>query len=42
MAVKIQDEIFWTVTMCRVAIGYRRFGGRCCLHLNPEGPPKHW
>jgi hypothetical protein len=30
---KIQVEEFWVVTPCSVAIGYQRFGGLCCLHL---------
>jgi hypothetical protein len=33
---EIHVEVFWVVTPCCVAIGYRRFGGPCCLHLS------HW
>jgi hypothetical protein len=33
MAVKIQVEVFWVVTPCSVVVGYRRFGGPCCIHL---------
>jgi len=29
----IQVEVFWVVTPCGVAVGYRLFGGPCCLHL---------
>jgi len=32
--VKIQVQIFWVVTPCSVAVGYRRCGGPCCLHLS--------
>jgi len=28
-----QFEVFWVVTPCSVAIGHRRFGGPCCVHL---------
>jgi len=34
MAVKIQVEVFWVVTLCIDAIGYQCFGGPCCLHLH--------
>jgi hypothetical protein len=27
------DVSFWVVTPCSVAIGYRRFGGPCCVHI---------
>jgi hypothetical protein len=30
-AVKIQVEAFWVVTLCNVVVGYKRFGGPCCL-----------
>jgi hypothetical protein len=36
MAVKIQVEAFWVVTPCSVAVGYQRFRGPCCLHLQGE------
>jgi len=26
-------EAFWAATPCNVAVGYRRFGGPCCLYL---------
>jgi len=29
--VKIQVEFFWIVTPCSYVVGYRRFGGPCCL-----------
>jgi hypothetical protein len=25
------------VTPCSVVVGYRRFGGSCCLHIQGEG-----
>jgi len=31
-----QVEFFCVVTPCSVAIGYRRFGGPLCLHLQGE------
>jgi hypothetical protein len=40
MAVKIQVEVFWVVTPCNVAVGYQRFEGPCCLHL--QGEVKRW
>jgi len=27
-----QVEIFWVVTPRSIVVGYRRFGGPCCLH----------
>jgi hypothetical protein len=33
MAVKFQVEVFWVVTSCSVVVGYQRFRGPCCLHL---------
>jgi hypothetical protein len=32
-AVMFHVEVFWVVTLCIVVIGYQRFGGPCCLHL---------
>jgi len=32
-AVRIQVETFWGVMPCIVSLGYQRFGGPCCLHL---------
>jgi hypothetical protein len=32
--VKIQVEVFWVVTPCSVAVGYKRFGGSYCLFRN--------
>jgi hypothetical protein len=29
-------EVFWVVTPCSDVVGYQRFGGTCCLHL--QGP----
>jgi len=31
-----QVEGFWVVTPDSVVVGYRRFGGPCCLHLQGE------
>jgi len=30
---KMQVEVFWIVKPCNVVVGYQRFGGPCCLHL---------
>jgi hypothetical protein len=38
MAVKIQVEVLWVVTSCSVEVGYQRFGGPCCHHLQGEDP----
>jgi hypothetical protein len=35
-AVKIQVDVFWVVTSCGVVVGYQRFGGPCCLHLQGD------
>jgi hypothetical protein len=35
-AVKIQVEVVWVVTPCKVVVGYQRFRGPCCLHLQGE------
>jgi hypothetical protein len=32
-AMKIQIVIFWVVTPCSNMVGYQRFGGPCCFHL---------
>jgi hypothetical protein len=32
----IQDELFWVVMPCSVVVGYQRFGGPCCFHLQGE------
>jgi len=49
-AMKIQIVVFWVVMPCSDVVGYRRFGGPCCLHLHHsssalgrwrrQGPPK--
>jgi hypothetical protein len=31
-AMKIQVE-FWIMMLCSVAVGYPRFGGPCCFHV---------
>jgi len=33
MAVKIQVKVFWVVMLYDVVVGYHRYGGPCCLHL---------
>jgi hypothetical protein len=33
---KIQVEVFWVVTLCSVMVGYHRFRGPCCFHLQGE------
>jgi hypothetical protein len=35
-AVNIQVEVFRVVKPCSVVVGYQRFGGPCCLHLQGE------
>jgi len=32
----VQVKIFWVVTPCGVVVGYQRFGGPLCLHLQGE------
>jgi len=36
MAVNFQVGFFWIVKRCSVVVGYQRFGGPCCLHLQCE------
>jgi hypothetical protein len=36
MAVKIRVGVFWVVMPHRVLVGYQRFGGPCCLHIQGE------
>jgi len=38
MAVKIQVEVFWVVTLRSFVVGYRRFGG--LWRRWQQGPPK--
>jgi hypothetical protein len=33
--VKMTMLFFWVVTPCRLVGRYQRFGGTCCLHLQP-------
>jgi hypothetical protein len=28
--------VFWVVTPCSDVVGYQRFGGPCCLHVQSE------
>jgi hypothetical protein len=35
MAMKIQVKVFSVVMLCSV-VGYKCFGGQCCLHLQGE------
>jgi hypothetical protein len=37
-AIEFQVEIFCVVTQYSVMVGYRRFGGLCCPHLQDEMP----
>jgi len=30
---KLQFEVLWVTTPCSILVGYRRFRGPCCLHL---------
>jgi len=32
-AVKIQVKVVWIVTPCSIMVGYKCFGGPCCLHF---------
>jgi hypothetical protein len=32
----LQVVVFWVVTPCIVVVGYQRFRGPCCLHLQGE------
>jgi len=32
----IQFEDFWVVTTCSDAVGYQRFGGPGCIHLQDD------
>jgi hypothetical protein len=36
MMVKIHVEVLWVVKPCSVVVGYKRFTGPCCLHLEGE------
>jgi len=29
----ILSRVFWIVTPCRFVVGYQRFRGSCCLHI---------
>jgi hypothetical protein len=31
-----QVMVFWVITLWKDAVGYQRFGGPCCLHLESE------
>jgi hypothetical protein len=31
--IEVRVEVFWGVTPCSVVVGYQRFGGPWCLHL---------
>jgi len=34
---KIQVVVYWVATPRSYVVGYLRFGGTCCLHLQGEG-----
>jgi len=36
-AMKTRVEIFWLLTKCNVAVGYRRFGGPCYFYFYLRG-----
>jgi hypothetical protein len=36
MRLKIQVEVSMVVTPCNVVVGYRRFGGQCCLQIQGD------
>jgi hypothetical protein len=36
MAVIFQVEVFWFLTPCSVVVGYQRFRGPCCIHLQGD------
>jgi len=36
-AVLFQVDVIWVETPCSVVVGYQRFRGQCCLHLQPTG-----
>jgi len=40
-AVMFQVKVFWDVTPCSVLVGYQRFRGPCCLHLQGEVKASH-
>jgi len=40
MEVMFQVEVFWVVTPCSEVVGYQRFRGPCCIHL--QGEVKRW
>jgi len=33
---KVSSRGLWVVTPCNDVVGYQRFGGPCCLHLQCE------
>jgi len=33
VTVDMEVDVFWVLTPCSVVLGYQRFGGPCCLHL---------
>jgi hypothetical protein len=33
---KPKVEVFWVAMPCSIAVGYKLFGGPCCLHLHGE------
>jgi len=41
LLLRFHVEVSWVVTLCGVVVGYQRFGGPCCLHLQ-RGPPRCW
>jgi hypothetical protein len=33
---RLQVAVFWVMIPCNDLVGYHRFGGPCCLHLQGE------
>jgi hypothetical protein len=36
LRIMLHVEVLWVVTQCSVAVGYQRFRGPCCHHLQCE------
>jgi len=39
---QIHVTVIWVMTPCSVEVGYQRFGGSCCLHLQAGILLQHW
>jgi hypothetical protein len=40
--VGIEVEVFWVVTPCSVVVGYKCFGGPCCLRFQGDVTGGNW